>query len=240
MELYTLSKALADIVIPQEYGISKPEKLEIAKGYCIPLIRKIRSDMQRTQDDDTVNKLDPVYSRGVMSPERHVRTRLYFTSESHVHSLLSVLRFGALCDETKDDQWKTAMDYLNFVSELNYMTQIVIMLYEDPNKDPSSEDRFHVELHFSPGAKGCEEDKNLPSGFGYRPASRGNEESKTGSQNDSDEESVMKRDEPDRSVMMFRPMVSDPIYIHRKSPLPRSRKIGSVEVRQPPPPQTYG
>lgn len=39
-------------------------------------------------------------------------------------------------------------------------------------QDPSSEERFHVELHFSPGAKGCEEDKNLPSGFGYRPASR--------------------------------------------------------------------
>lgn len=33
-----------------------------------------------------------------MSPERHVRTRLYFTSESHVHSLLSTLRYGALCD----------------------------------------------------------------------------------------------------------------------------------------------
>lgn len=26
------------------------------------------------------------------------------------------------------------MDYLKVVSELNYMTQIVIMLYEDPNK----------------------------------------------------------------------------------------------------------
>lgn len=38
------------------------------------------------------------YSRGVLSPERHVRTRLYFTSESHVHSLLSILRYGALCD----------------------------------------------------------------------------------------------------------------------------------------------
>lgn len=36
----------------------------------------------------------------------------------------------------------------------------------------SSEERFHVELHFSPGAKGCEEDKNLPAGYGYRPASR--------------------------------------------------------------------
>ncbi|XP_021334920.1 inositol hexakisphosphate and diphosphoinositol-pentakisphosphate kinase 2 isoform X6 [Danio rerio] len=230
MEIYRLSKALADIVIPQEYGISQAEKLDIAKGYCTPLIRKIRSDLQRTQDDDTVNKLHPVYSRGVMSPERHVRTRLYFTSESHVHSLLSILRYGALCDEAKDDQWKRAMDYLKIVSELNYMTQIVIMLYEDPNKDPSSEDRFHVELHFSPGAKGCEEDKNLPSGFGYRPASRENEGPKKKSNNDSDEEaSGAKRDEPDRALMMFRPMVSDPIYIHRKSPLPRSKKIGSVE-----------
>ncbi|XP_046906335.1 inositol hexakisphosphate and diphosphoinositol-pentakisphosphate kinase 2 isoform X2 [Hypomesus transpacificus] len=233
MEIYRLSKALADIVIPQEYGISQPEKLDIAQGYCTPLIRKIRSDLQRTQDDDTVNKLHPVYSRGVMSPERHVRTRLYFTSESHVHSLLSILRYGALCDENKDDQWKRAMDYLKVVSELNYMTQIVIMLYEDPNKDPSSEERFHVELHFSPGAKGCEDDKNLPSGFGYRPASRENEGSKK-SQNDSDEESGgARRDEPDRALMMFRPMVSDPIYIHRKSPLPRSKKIGSVEEESP-------
>ncbi|KAM9456489.1 inositol hexakisphosphate and diphosphoinositol-pentakisphosphate kinase 2 [Clarias gariepinus] len=234
MEIYRLSKALADIVIPQEYGISQAEKLDIAKGYCTPLIRKIRSDLQRTQDDDTVNKLHPVYSRGVMSPERHVRTRLYFTSESHVHSLLSILRYGALCDEAKDEQWKRAMDYLKVVSELNYMTQIVIMLYEDPNKDPSSEERFHVELHFSPGAKGCEEDKNLPSGFGYRPASRENEGSKKKLQNDSDEESSnLKRDEPDRALVMFRPMVSDPIYIHRKSPLPRSKKIGSVEEESP-------
>uniref|UniRef100_A0A672QG68 Inositol hexakisphosphate and diphosphoinositol-pentakisphosphate kinase n=1 Tax=Sinocyclocheilus grahami TaxID=75366 RepID=A0A672QG68_SINGR len=101
-------------------------------------------------------------------------------------------------------------------------------------KDPSSEDRFHVELHFSPGAKGCEEDKNLPSGFGYRPASRENEGSKKKSHNDSDEEAGgAKRDEPDRALMMFRPMVSDPIYIHRKSPLPRSKKIGSVEEESP-------
>ncbi|XP_066130039.1 inositol hexakisphosphate and diphosphoinositol-pentakisphosphate kinase 2 isoform X13 [Saccopteryx bilineata] len=230
MELYRLSKALADIVIPQEYGITKAEKLEIAKGYCTPLVRKIRSDLQRTQDDDTVNKLHPVYSRGVLSPERHVRTRLYFTSESHVHSLLSILRYGALCNEAKDDQWKRAMDYLTVVSELNYMTQIVIMLYEDPNKDLSSEERFHVELHFSPGAKGCEEDKNLPSGYGYRPASRENEGRRPFKINGDDEPHTSKKDEIDRGVLFFKPMVSEPIHIHRKSPLPRSRKMATNEV----------
>ncbi|XP_058440308.1 inositol hexakisphosphate and diphosphoinositol-pentakisphosphate kinase 2 isoform X1 [Marmota monax] len=233
MELYRLSKALADIVIPQEYGITKAEKLEIAKGYCTPLVRKIRSDLQRTQDDDTVNKLHPVYSRGVLSPERHVRTRLYFTSESHVHSLLSILRYGALCNESKDEQWKRAMDYLNVVNELNYMTQIVIMLYEDPNKDLSSEERFHVELHFSPGAKGCEEDKNLPSGYGYRPASRENEGRRSFKTDNDDEPHTSKRDEIDRAVILFKPMVSEPIHIHRKSPLPRSRKMATNEEESP-------
>ncbi|KAM5260803.1 inositol hexakisphosphate and diphosphoinositol-pentakisphosphate kinase 2 isoform 11-T14 [Hipposideros larvatus] len=233
MELYRLSKALADIVIPQEYGITKAEKLEIAKGYCTPLVRKIRSDLQRTQDDDTVNKLHPVYSRGVLSPERHVRTRLYFTSESHVHSLLSILRYGALCNESKDEQWKRAMDYLNIVSELNYMTQIVIMLYEDPNKDLTSEERFHVELHFSPGAKGCEEDKNLPSGYGYRPASRESEGRRSFKIDIDDEPHTSKKDEVDRGVLLFKPMVSEPIHIHRKSPLPRSRKMATNEEESP-------
>uniref|UniRef100_A0A673KKL3 Inositol hexakisphosphate and diphosphoinositol-pentakisphosphate kinase n=1 Tax=Sinocyclocheilus rhinocerous TaxID=307959 RepID=A0A673KKL3_9TELE len=187
-ELFKLSRALANIVIPQEYGINKVEKLDIAYAYCLPLVKKIQLDLQRTHEDESVNKLHPLYSRGVLSPGRHVRTRLYFTSESHVHSLLSIFRYGGLLDEEKDQQWKRAMDYLSAVSELNYMTQIVIMLYEDNNKvhpaltvrsaplsckmfyDPSSEERFHVELHFSPGVKVSEEE-SAPMGFGFRPAS---------------------------------------------------------------------
>lgn len=113
-----------------------------------------------------------------MSPGRHVRTRLYFTSESHVHSLLSIFRYGGLLDvsnptpvlraflnvfqmrvkvepeflfvwqEEKDQQWKRAMDYLSAVSELNYMTQIVIMLYEDNNKVEFSWFIFVIRCHF--------------------------------------------------------------------------------------------
>jgi hypothetical protein len=118
------------------------------------------------------------YSHGVSSPGRHVRTRLYFTSESHVHSLLTVLRYGGLLDVSyfsvvlelqlllyervllwphvlnalqvqKDEQWHRAMEYVSMVSELNYMSQIVVMLYEDPTKDPCSEERCCQFLHLN-------------------------------------------------------------------------------------------
>nr|XP_046252261.1 inositol hexakisphosphate and diphosphoinositol-pentakisphosphate kinase 2 isoform X3 [Scatophagus argus] len=225
LELFRLSRALADIVIPQEYGINKVEKLDIAYAYCLPLVRKIQLDLQRTHEDESVNKLHPLYSRGVMSPGRHVRTRLYFTSESHVHSLLSIFRYGGLLDEEKDQQWKRAMDYLSAVSELNYMTQIVIMLYEDNNKDISSEERFHVELHFSPGVKGVEEEENAPTGFGFRPASA--EVARQNGQKQTDPGSLedLSRDETDRAVPL-----SEPITIQRRSPLIRNHKTGSMEV----------
>ncbi|KAM8894503.1 inositol hexakisphosphate and diphosphoinositol-pentakisphosphate kinase 2 isoform 3-T3 [Spinachia spinachia] len=221
LELFRLSRALADIVIPQEYGINRVEKLDIAYAHCLPLVRKIQLDLQRTHEDESVNKLHPLYSRGVMSPGRHVRTRLYFTSESHVHSLLSIFRYGGLLDDEKDQQWRRAMDYLSAVSELNYMTQIVIMLYEDNNKDISSEERFHVELHFSPGVKGVEEEENAPTGFGFRPASAENGQKQTdpGSLED------LSQDETDRAVPL-----SEPIAIQRRSPLIRNHKTGSMEV----------
>ncbi|XP_070687435.1 inositol hexakisphosphate and diphosphoinositol-pentakisphosphate kinase 2 isoform X4 [Pempheris klunzingeri] len=221
LELFRLSRALADIVIPQEYGITKAEKLDIAQAYCVPLMKKIQLDLQRTHEDEAVNKLHPLYSRGVMSPGRHVRTRLYFTSESHVHSLLSIFRYGGLLDEEKDQQWKQAMDYLSAVTELNYMTQIVIMLYEDNNKDPSSEERFHVELHFSPGVKGCEDEENVPLGFGFRPASSENQDKKPNQGSLED----LSQDQPDQALP-----VSEPINIQRRSPMIRNRKTGSMEV----------
>ncbi|XP_064211956.1 inositol hexakisphosphate and diphosphoinositol-pentakisphosphate kinase 2 isoform X13 [Tribolium castaneum] len=173
-ELYTYAKYLADIVIPQEYGLTAQEKLTIGQGICTPLLKKIRADLQRNIEElgeETVNRLNPRYSHGVSSPGRHVRTRLYFTSESHVHSLITVLRHGGLLDIKRDEQWRRAMEYVSMVSELNYMSQVVVMLYEDPTKDPCSEERFHVELHFSPGVNCCVQ-KNLPPGPGFRPHSR--------------------------------------------------------------------
>ncbi|XP_036699415.1 inositol hexakisphosphate and diphosphoinositol-pentakisphosphate kinase 1 isoform X8 [Balaenoptera musculus] len=220
-ELLRLSKALADVVIPQEYGISREEKLEIAVGFCLALLRKILLDLQRTHEDE--------YSRGVLSPGRHVRTRLYFTSESHVHSLLSVFRYGGLLDETKDAQWQRALAYLSAISELNYMTQIVIMLYEDNTRDPLSEERFHVELHFSPGVKGVEEEGSAPTGCGFRPASSENEEMKTDQGSMEDLCPGKASDEPDRALQTS-PQPSEGPGLPKRSPLIRNRKAGSMEV----------
>uniref|UniRef100_A0A2K5E6X9 Inositol hexakisphosphate and diphosphoinositol-pentakisphosphate kinase n=1 Tax=Aotus nancymaae TaxID=37293 RepID=A0A2K5E6X9_AOTNA len=208
-ELLRLSKALADVVIPQEYGISREEKLEIAVGFCLPLLRKILLDLQRTHEDESVNKLHPL--------------------ESHVHSLLSVFRYGGLLDETQDAQWQRALDYLSAISELNYMTQIVIMLYEDNTQDPLSEERFHVELHFSPGVKGVEEEGSAPAGCGFRPASSENEEMKT---NQGSMENLCPgkaSDEPDRALQIS-PQPPEGPGLPRRSPLIRNRKAGSMEV----------
>ena len=46
------------------------------------------------------------------------------------------------------------------------------MLYENPNIAPNSDDRFHIELHFSPGAKSNQQDEDFPQGGGFRPNSQ--------------------------------------------------------------------
>ncbi|PAA72670.1 hypothetical protein BOX15_Mlig018866g1 [Macrostomum lignano] len=154
--LYLMARSMADIVVPSEYGITREEKLVIAQRICTPLLKKILADTQYTSildvDDCCSTRLNTAYSLDVSSPERFVRTRLYFTSESHIHSLLTVLRFGGLIDPARDPQWARAMQYCDAVPELNYLTQIVFMIYENPQQELGSENRFHVELHFSPGS----------------------------------------------------------------------------------------
>ena len=47
-------------------------------------------------DKETIHRLCPTYATDINSPLRHVRTRIYYTSESHVHSLVNVLRYSHL------------------------------------------------------------------------------------------------------------------------------------------------
>lgn len=84
----------------QEYGVTKEEKLNMAEIICNPLLRKIQSDLSHVLSNeisDINHRLDPRLSKHiVITPSRHVRTRLYFTSESHIHCMINILRYGGL------------------------------------------------------------------------------------------------------------------------------------------------
>lgn len=78
--------------------------------------------------------------------DRCVRTRLYFTSESHMHTLLNVLRYPGPDDTPIICQ--NGLDLMDSIPEINYLSQIVIRLFEDS----SNPFNLHCELSFSPGA----------------------------------------------------------------------------------------
>lgn len=72
-----------------------------------------------------------------------------FTSESHLHTMLNVLRFARDRTSVLSEQ---GVKILNGTNELCYLTQIVMRLFEDNRRDLCDPRRFRVEIMFSPGA----------------------------------------------------------------------------------------
>ena len=127
-----IAKALADFVVPQEYGQTEDEKLDI--GQCIggALLNKIISDLfASSNESETVHRLGERHARklGIKSLDRHVRTRLYFTSESHLHSVLNVLRFRGKQIRARSPPEEFLVK-LSEIPELNYLTHVVFRLFE--------------------------------------------------------------------------------------------------------------
>mmetsp|Transcript_25598 Transcript_25598/g.75672 ORF Transcript_25598/g.75672 Transcript_25598/m.75672 type:complete len:1449 (-) Transcript_25598:644-4990(-) len=112
-------------------------------------------------DVHTMYRLAPE-ATNVNSPLRHVRTRIYFTSESHIHSLVNVLRFAHLHkDQPSDSPFGSsgrqllsddAIKAFADCSELDYLTHIVFRMYENKAVPVGSAERFRLEILFSPGA----------------------------------------------------------------------------------------
>ncbi|KHN11578.1 Inositol hexakisphosphate and diphosphoinositol-pentakisphosphate kinase [Glycine soja] len=136
------------------------------------------NDISMDQDDDddkeTKYRLDPKYAN-VKTPERHVRTRLYFTSvsaghkclhpkflnrfiqsqESHIHSLMNVLRYCNLDESLLDEEslvCYNALERLYRTKELDYMSYIVLRMFENTEVALEDPKRFRIELTFSRGA----------------------------------------------------------------------------------------
>mmetsp|Transcript_15097 Transcript_15097/g.14496 ORF Transcript_15097/g.14496 Transcript_15097/m.14496 type:complete len:1181 (+) Transcript_15097:105-3647(+) len=156
-ELFELSSAFENSVVPQEYGTDRDDKRRIGSKMCKQLLEKIKYDLTITMSEagghssDLGYHLDHSHAEdiGINSLGRCVRTRLYFTSESHLHTLLNVMRFpreGDPCALSNE-----GLELLDSVKELSYLTQVVIRLFEDSQQAG----RLRCELSFSPGANIC-------------------------------------------------------------------------------------
>ncbi|XP_068652019.1 inositol hexakisphosphate and diphosphoinositol-pentakisphosphate kinase VIP2-like isoform X2 [Aristolochia californica] len=111
-------------------------------------------DQDDEEDKETKYRLDPQYAN-VKTPERHVRTRLYFTSESHIHSLMNVLRYCNLDESLQGEAGlvcQSALERLYKTRELDYMSYIVFRLFENTEVALEDPERFRMEMTFSRGA----------------------------------------------------------------------------------------
>ena len=77
--LYIQPMHLADLVMPQEYGITREEKLEIAESICCPLLSKIQTDISNTvanSGSDIMHQLDPKLANIIMFKKSTVYCKL--------------------------------------------------------------------------------------------------------------------------------------------------------------------
>eukprot|EP00996_Jenningsia_fusiforme_P006434 NODE_77_length_3467_cov_41.352838_g69_i0.p1 GENE.NODE_77_length_3467_cov_41.352838_g69_i0~~NODE_77_length_3467_cov_41.352838_g69_i0.p1 ORF type:complete len:1052 (+),score=181.10 NODE_77_length_3467_cov_41.352838_g69_i0:103-3258(+) len=105
-------------------------------------------------EEENVHRLCPTASDDIRSPLRHVRTRIYFTSESHIHALVNVLRYAHLGRGNKSEPLISPQGeaVLGDCSECDYMTHIVIRMFERREVPVGDPERYRIEILFSPGA----------------------------------------------------------------------------------------
>ena len=184
LELYGVAKRLADVVIPNEYGITPEGKYQIASKVVPALVGKILQDLANTREEsleveghncegedlgeedeeeqptdelDVIqNRLYPEFASEINSPLRHVRTRVYFTSESHIHALTNLLKYATL-REPSDQKGPPIVSekggaLMSTFSELDYVSHLVIRMFEKKDEPIDSPRRFRIMVLFSPGA----------------------------------------------------------------------------------------
>lgn len=151
--LYNAIRPLANFINPQEYGVTAPEKLDLGIRVAQPLMRKILYDLRLARDQGVSTSGAETMHRaeGLSS---FVRTRLYFTSESHILTLINILKYAGY-DPNNAEKLLGIVgkgpSYLDQSSECNYLTHIVFRLFEHLDRANNDPAKYRVELLLSPG-----------------------------------------------------------------------------------------
>ena len=103
---------LCRVLVPMEYGVTENDKMDVGLKIISPLLRKIEHDILWWKKDSNQRSSSTTKDFGeerqweksgldeaglddrVRSSWRHIRTRLYFTSASHMYTLLHALKLG--------------------------------------------------------------------------------------------------------------------------------------------------
>ncbi|KAH8105974.1 histidine phosphatase superfamily-domain-containing protein [Cristinia sonorae] len=121
-ELYGRAKALFDLVAPQEYGIEPEEKEEIGVLTSLPLLRNVVNDLEMARNNE------------------ECALTLYFTKESHIHTLVNLVLQSGLPIANRR------------IPELDYCSHITFELYERNFGRGKSDKEYSIRLSLSEGA----------------------------------------------------------------------------------------
>ena len=153
-KLYNLVNKMACFLMPLEYGISIEEKYNIGIKLIKPLLTKIRNDLLFINNNDQLNNKNEDFLQenkyNEINPNnKSVKTRFYFTSQSHLYALFNTIVYGLnsiLVDDKNDNNqiWK--------IFDLDYCSHIVFRLFENFNVKENDEKRYRIEIIISSGA----------------------------------------------------------------------------------------
>ncbi|KAL5527236.1 hypothetical protein ACEPAG_6027 [Sanghuangporus baumii] len=127
-ELYGRAKALFDLVAPQEYGIEPAEKEEIGVLTSLPLLRNVVEDLEEARNTG------------------ESALRLYFTKESHIHTLVNLVLYSGLPIANR------RIPELDYCSHITYVLLYPFELYERNGGRQKSDKEYSIKLSLSEGA----------------------------------------------------------------------------------------
>ena len=157
-QLFEEISLLANFVMPFEYGITRDEKINIGLKIIKPLLNKIWSDLidinssSYSEEDKNWSGLDAtkMNENEIKTPERHVKSRFYFTCASHMYALINIIGYGYNSILTHNN--KKSFEELKKIFDFDYCSHIIFRLFEDLTVELQNPKRFRLEIIMSPGS----------------------------------------------------------------------------------------